>query len=164
MSSFSGNMADASFVSDPNLAFTSKGTPKFKRCNLELIEGFKGFGFTINSKMTPKLTIFDVEPGSPAQLAGIKKNDVLVEVNKKNVRRTAFEKVRMMMQEASKKGEVELLVISEEGYRWFKAKKKRFSKANKFTNENNVELYSSTRNLAAVAEQMNNGKKKYTKI
>lgn len=158
MSSF--NIGDASFISDPNLALSSKGTPKFKRCNLELIEGFKGFGFTINSKMKPKLTVFEVEPGSPAALAGIKKFDVLVEINKKNVRRTAFEKVRMMLQEASKKGDVELLVISEEGYKWFKAKKKRFSKANKLTNENNVELYSSTRNLASLVEQnsTNNGK------
>ena len=117
-------MADASFVSDPNLKFTSRNTPKFKRCNLELIEGFKGFGFTINAKMSPKLTIYNVEEGSPAELAGVRKFDVLVEINRKNVRRTAFEKVRMMLQEESKKGEVELLVISEKGYKWFKSKNK----------------------------------------
>ena len=86
--------------------------------------------------------IYDVDKNSPAEFAGLRQNDVIIEINNKNIRRTNFEKVRMMLSDAYIVGKVEVLVISKDGYAWFKQKKKRFSNATKLTNENNVELFS----------------------
>ena len=86
--------------------------------------------------------IHDVDKNSPAEFAGLRQNDVIIEINNKNIRRTSFEKVRMMLSDAYIVGKVEVLVISKEGYTWFKQKKKRFSNSTKLTNENNVELFS----------------------
>ena len=46
----------------------------------------------------------------------------------------------MLISEASKAGKVEILVISMDGYLWFKNKKKKFS--SKLTTSENVEYFS----------------------
>jgi C-terminal processing protease CtpA/Prc len=143
----------------PNLPFTAKNTPKFKRCTVIAISNFKGFGFTINSQVKPKYMIHDVDKNSPAEFAGLRQNDVIIEINNKNIRRTSFEKVRMMLSDAYIVGKVEVLVISKEGYTWFKQKKKRFSNSSKLTKENNVEVFSNEFQTATTTatEQINSG-------
>ena len=109
--------------------------------------------------------IHDVDKNSPAEFAGLRQNDVIIEINNKNIRRTSFEKVRMMLSDAYIVGKVEVLVISKEGYTWFKQKKKRFSNSTKLTNENNVELFSNvdrmneiqTTSTGITSEQINAG-------
>jgi hypothetical protein len=84
--------------------------------------------------------IFDVDANSPAEMAGLEKMDVLIEVNGKNIRRSSFDKVRFYLSQSYLTGKVEILVISKVGYLWFKERKKRFS--SKLANDSNVELYS----------------------
>lgn len=102
--------------------------PKFKKCTVILTPNFKGFGFKINRDLKPKYKICDVDKNSPAERANIQPNDVLIEINNKNIRRSKFEKVRNMLIDAVGVGRVDLLLISMEGYLWFKKKNKRFSK------------------------------------
>lgn len=148
-----GNIATGSVRSVPNLPYTSKNTPKFKRCTVVATPNFKGFGFTINSQVKPKYMIYEVDKNSPAEFAGLRKNDVLIEINNKNIRRTSFEKVRVLLSQAYLTNKVELLVISKEGYAWFKSRKKRFS--SKLTTENNVELFSNLDSLDAQQGKFN---------
>ena len=152
----SGNITSGSVRSVPNLPYTNKNTPKFKRCTVIAISNFKGFGFTINSQMKPKYMIHDVDKNSPAEFAGLRQNDVIIEINNKNIRRTSFEKIRMMLSEAYSVGKVEVLVISKEGYTWFKQRKKRFSNTTKLTNENNVELFSNIGSINEVSTATSN--------
>jgi hypothetical protein len=84
--------------------------------------------------------ICGVEENSPAFRANIRDNDILIEINNKNIRRSKFEKIRMLLSDANKKGKVELLVISLPGYNWYKSKNKRFS--SKLTTTENVEFFS----------------------
>ena len=88
--------------------------------------------------------ISGVERNSPAARANINEKDVLVEINSKNIRQSKFDKVRTLLGEAVKKGRVELLVISMEGYLWFKSKKKKFSQ--KLATADNVEYFSTENN------------------
>jgi C-terminal processing protease CtpA/Prc len=118
-----------------------KNTPKFKKCTLVTSPGYNGFGFKINKEFEPKFMICVVEKGSPASRANIGEKDVLVEINNKNIRRSKFDKVKELLSRAVGDGKVELLVISMEGYLWFKAKNKRFS--SKLTTIDNVEFFSS---------------------
>jgi hypothetical protein len=129
-------------ASVPNLPFKGKSAPKFKRITINASPNYQGFGFTINSQVKPKYMIFDVDVGSPSEMAGLEKMDVLIEVNGKNIRRSSFEKVRYYLSQSYLTGKVEILVISKDGYLWFKERKKRFS--SKLANDSNVELYSNS--------------------
>ena len=62
--------------------------PKFKRCLIELggADPNAGLGFTLNPKSNPKYRVCAVEPGSAAHTAGLRLNDILVELNGRSVR------------------------------------------------------------------------------
>ena len=123
---------------------TLKNAPKFKRCTLMTSANYSGFGFKINKELKPKYMICGVEENSPASRANICENDILIEINNKNIRRSKFDKVRLLLSDANKKGSVELLVISMIGYKWYKAKNKRFSQ--KLATTENVEFFSTASN------------------
>jgi C-terminal processing protease CtpA/Prc len=114
--------------------------PKFKRCTIKL-ESNNNFGFTLNSKVKPKYMIFAVEPASPAYAANLRTSDVIVGIDGKNIRRLKFDKVKQMLSDSRKNGQVEILAISKEGYLYYKNKKKRFS-STKLVTSDNTELYS----------------------
>jgi hypothetical protein len=103
--------------------------PKFKRLRIDRSPTFAGFGFKINKKIKPKYTAYDVANSSPAAWAGLTKMDVLIEINGKNIRRLSFETVCYFLTEAyNEHGGVTLLVISQEGYLWYKKRGKKFSR------------------------------------
>lgn len=128
-------------VGNLSTALGPNGKPKFKRCIVQLIPEFKGYGFTLNSKVKPKYMIFTVDPDSPSYAANLRATDVIVEIDKKNIRRMKFDKVRQLLSETQKNGQVEILAISKEGYMFFKNKKKRFS-STKLVTLDNTEPYS----------------------
>jgi C-terminal processing protease CtpA/Prc len=102
--------------------------PKFKRCVIQLIPEFQGLGFTLNSKIKPKYMIYSVDPNSPAHAANLRTNDIIVEIDRKNIRRVKFDKVRAMLSDVQRSNrQVEILAIDKEGYDFFKKKKKNFS-------------------------------------
>ncbi len=121
--------------------FSTTNKPKFKRCNVQLIPGFTGYGFNLNSKSKPKYSIFSVDPLSPAYAANLRATDVIVEIDKKNIRRLKFDKVRGMISESKQRGQVEILAISKEGYTYYKERRKRFSNKN-LVRPDNTEPYS----------------------
>lgn len=117
----------------------------------------EGFGFTLNSKIKQKYTIFTVDPDSPAYAANLRPTDVIVEINKKNIRRLKFEKVKNMLSESKNNGQVEILAISKEGYLFFKNKKKKFS-SRKLVTTDNTELHSTLDGIRTRASSVNNNR------
>ena len=84
-----------------------------------------------------------VEENSPAQRANVVESDVLIEINKKNIRREKFENVKEIVSNGLKSGKVELLLINMSGYKWFKNKNKRFSEIARFITPGNTDYFSS---------------------
>ena len=123
-----------------NVAVDS-GKPKFKRCNVQLLPEYSGYGFTLNSKSKPKYSIFSVDPLSPAYAANLRTTDVIVEINRKNIRRLKFDKVKQMLSESHKDGHVEILAIDKAGYLYYKERRKRFS-STKLVRDDNTEPFS----------------------
>ena len=116
--------------------------PKFKRCIVHLKPKFNGYGFYLNSNSQPKYSIFSVDPLSPAYAANLRTNDVIVEIDKKNIRRLNFDKIRQMLCETKQHGHVEILAISKEDYDYYKKKGVKLSNKN-LVKPNNTESYSS---------------------
>ncbi|XP_069801755.1 Na(+)/H(+) exchange regulatory cofactor NHE-RF3 [Dendropsophus ebraccatus] len=96
--------------------------PKHKPRLCRLTKGSSGFGFNLNAiKDIPGQYIKQVTKGGPADVAGIKEDDFLVEVNGVNVEKNAYEDVIMKIKDAG--ANVTLLVVSPEAYEYFKAQK-----------------------------------------
>jgi hypothetical protein len=83
-----------------------------------------------------------VEENSPAQEANVVEKDILIEINKKNIRKEKFETVKSIVSNALKARKIELLLISMDGYKFFKDKKKNFSNASTFLTSSNTEYFS----------------------
>lgn len=113
---------------------------KFKRCTVNLTPESDNFGFTLNSRIKPKYMIYDVAFNSPAYMANLRTNDVIVEIDRTNIRRLKFDKVKEMLNRSKQNRRVEVLAISKEGYLYYKNKKKRFSSTKLVTTEN-TEIY-----------------------
>jgi hypothetical protein len=141
-----GNLAPT----DPNYR------PKFKRCTITLIPEFPGLGFTLNSKIKPKYMIYSVDPNSPAYAGNLRTNDIIVEIDRKNIRKLKFDKVRQMLSEIQKKGQVEILAIDLDGYKWFKKRRQRFS-STRLVTQDNTEPYSTYDGLRSREQSINNG-------
>lgn len=75
----------------------------------------KGFGFTLLGQF-----VGGVEPGSPAEAAGLRDGDRLVEVNGVNVENYSHKDVAMEIVSIS--NEITLLVVENEGYEHHYAK------------------------------------------
>ncbi|XP_071994961.1 Na(+)/H(+) exchange regulatory cofactor NHE-RF3 [Engystomops pustulosus] len=106
----------------PATTTTSSTDPKHKPKLCRLTKGSSGFGFNLNAiKDVPGQFIKQVTKGGPADVAGIKEDDFLVEVNGVNVEKAAYEDVVLKIKEAGKN--VTLLVASQEAYEYFKAQK-----------------------------------------
>ena len=117
---------------------------------MHAIEGFDGFGFALNPRNKPKFSIYSVEPDSPAYSANLRANDVIVQINKQNIRRLKFDKVRQIIKEASEKGQIEILAIDQDGYNYNKQRKRRFSSKRLVTPEN-TDYFSTNYGLAATS-------------
>ncbi|CAH2219046.1 Na(+) H(+) exchange regulatory cofactor NHE-RF3, partial [Pelobates cultripes] len=96
--------------------------PKHKPRLCQLQKGTSGYGFNLNAiKEVPGQYIKQVVKGGPADVGGIKEDDILLEVNGVNVEKDAYEDVIVKIKNAG--GNLTLLVISQEAYDYFKSQK-----------------------------------------
>ncbi|KFV85319.1 Na(+)/H(+) exchange regulatory cofactor NHE-RF3, partial [Struthio camelus australis] len=88
----------------------------------KMVKGPSGFGFTVNMiKNKPGLFISEIQNGGPADAAGLKDNDFLVEVNGVNVLNEPYEKVVTRVQDSG--DELTLLVCSKDAYEYVQHQK-----------------------------------------
>ncbi|MEE6467628.1 hypothetical protein FKM82_007998 [Ascaphus truei] len=100
----------------------SSAAPKHKPKLCRLEKGTAGYGFHLNAiKEVPGQFIKQVVKGGPADVAGVKEEDMLLEVNGVNVEEEAYEDVVTRIRNAG--GKLTLLIVSQEAYEYFKAKK-----------------------------------------
>ncbi len=118
-----------------------KNDNRFKRCFLTLLSDYEGFGFTITPSSDPKLSIIEVDENSPAYKANLRKDDVIIECDKVNIRRFKFDEVLKLMRNGTVNQQIEILAISLKGYYYYKDRNKKFSSKKLVTIEN-TDLYS----------------------
>nr|XP_033796981.1 Na(+)/H(+) exchange regulatory cofactor NHE-RF3 [Geotrypetes seraphini]XP_033796982.1 Na(+)/H(+) exchange regulatory cofactor NHE-RF3 [Geotrypetes seraphini] len=104
----------------PTLTPQDNGAVNYKPKLCTLVKGPNGYGFHLNAiKNVPGQYIKEVVKGSPADISGLKDEDVLVEVNEVNVEMQFYEDVVMRIREAGPR--LTLLVTSRDAYEYFKA-------------------------------------------
>ena len=65
-----------------------------RRCHLRKVPDYEGYGFNLNAKKGKSgQYVGKVEPGSPADVAGLRDGDRVVEVNGENVSNENFSQV-----------------------------------------------------------------------
>ena len=68
--------------------------PPVRLCEVTKWQGFKGLGFQLNSTTkTWNHTVSKVDPGSPAEAAGLKPKDIIIEINGTNVTRESHKQI-----------------------------------------------------------------------
>lgn len=106
----------------PAPAPLASSSPDHKPKLCRLVKGDNGYGFHLNAiRGQPGPFVKEVQEGSPAQLAGLEDEDVIVEVNGVNVLDELYEKVVDRIQSSGKN--VTLLVCGKKAYDYFQAKK-----------------------------------------
>ncbi len=106
--------------------------------------GVFGFGLVLPQRnVKPKHSILGVEENSPAWLANIRKLDVIIEINGENVRRIDYAGLIKRIENCAANRRMELLVISKEGYNYYKNRNKKFSSKKLVSQDYMVEDYSS---------------------
>ncbi|XP_053918833.1 Na(+)/H(+) exchange regulatory cofactor NHE-RF3 [Cuculus canorus] len=84
----------------------------------KMVKGPSGYGFSLNMiKNKPELFISEVQNHGPADTAGVKNNDFLVEVNGVNVMNESYDKVVARIQDSGDR--LTLLVCSKDAYQYF---------------------------------------------
>ncbi|XP_062430724.1 Na(+)/H(+) exchange regulatory cofactor NHE-RF3 [Rhea pennata] len=88
----------------------------------KMVKGPSGFGFNLNViKNKPGLFVSEIQNNGPADTAGLKDNDFLVEVNGVNVMNEPYEKVVTRVQDSG--DELTLLVCSKDAYEYLQQQK-----------------------------------------
>ncbi|NWI10142.1 NHRF3 protein, partial [Crypturellus soui] len=108
-------------VKDPSPAKTEEKTELHTEQKVDkprickMVKGPNGFGFNLNMiKNKPGLFINEVQNGEPADIAGLKDNDFLIEVNGVNVMDEPYQQVVKRVKDSGDK--VTLLVCSKDAY------------------------------------------------
>ncbi|KAM8812343.1 Na(+)/H(+) exchange regulatory cofactor NHE-RF3 [Rhynchonycteris naso] len=105
-------------ISSPDTTKEIDHKPKLCR----LVKGENGYGFHLNAiRGQPGPFVKEVQKGSPAYLAGLEDEDIIIEVNGVNVLDELYEKVVDRIQSSGKN--VTLLVCGKKAYDYFQAKK-----------------------------------------
>ena len=100
--------------------------PAPRLCTLTKKEDHDGYGFSLyKKKNTPGQFIGTVEAGSPAEEAGLREGDKLIEVNEVDVRQESHKQVVQRVRELP--SEVMLLVVDSEHEDYHKEKKMKIS-------------------------------------
>ncbi len=111
---------------------------------LDKDQGLGGFGLIMSTNtQRPKHYIIDVEPFSIAHRANLRKYDVIVEIGGENVRRLSEHEVLRLLESGAYNRELEMLVISYEGYNHYKQKNCKFSSKKLTTNEDIIDTFNS---------------------
>ncbi|UJR31719.1 hypothetical protein I4U23_019199 [Adineta vaga] len=105
--------------------------PEMRRCTIRPWSAYRDLGFEISQSPNTfgggaGYQIKSLKRNSPAQKAEIRNDDYIIEVNRLNIENDDFEDLRDNIRNIYKKDkEIELLVIDEEGYEWYKSHKHR---------------------------------------
>ncbi|CAK6439820.1 unnamed protein product [Pipistrellus nathusii] len=116
------HLPNGSVTEAPVPAPAASSRPDHKPRLCRLVKGDDGYGFHLNAiRGRPGPYVKEVQEGSPAQLAGLEDEDVIVEVNGVNVLDELYEKVVDRVQSSG--NSVTLLVCGKKAYEYFQAKK-----------------------------------------
>ncbi|XP_039697329.1 Na(+)/H(+) exchange regulatory cofactor NHE-RF3 isoform X2 [Pteropus medius] len=112
--------APAAPLDGPSPDATEEAEHKPKLCRL--VKGEQGYGFHLNAlRGQPGSFVKEVQQGSPADLAGLEDEDIVIEVNGVNVLDEPYETVVDRVQSSG--NEVTLLVCGKVAYDYFQAEK-----------------------------------------
>ena len=102
-------------------------------CILRIWPDFQGYGFNMHAeKGKPGQYIGKVDDGSPADAAGLREGDRIIEVNKHNVEEDSHQGVVTKIK--SVPGETQLLVVDTEADNYFKGKGVNISSSSPYVN------------------------------
>lgn len=98
--------------------------PSPRLCLLRRWPNFEGgFGFNLYEGLinsTGALKVEEVVRNSPAEAGGLRKNDVIIEINGNNIEFKSFFRLVEMLKEACNQNEMELLVLAEPDAEWYR--------------------------------------------
>jgi hypothetical protein len=100
--------------------------PSPRLCLLRRWPNFEGgFGFKLYEDLissTGALKVEEVVRHSPAEAGGLRKNDVIVEINRDNIEYKSFFRLVEILKEACSQNEMELLVLAEQDADWYRVR------------------------------------------
>lgn len=100
--------------------------PSPRLCLLRRWPNFEGgFGFNLYEDLfssTGALKVEEVVRHSPAEAGGLRKNDVIIEINGDNIELKSFFPLVEILKEACSKAEMELLVLAEQDAQWYRVR------------------------------------------
>ena len=79
--------------------------------NLTKKTDFLGLGFSISQSDEGPHKIVDIEPGSPAEEAGLKQNDLIIKINNQDVVGQRYHRMAAMLKTESQIGHLKIEVI-----------------------------------------------------
>lgn len=97
--------------------------PSPRLCLLRKWPNFEGFGFTLCEELLNTLGSLKVESvikNSPAEIGGLRINDIIIEINNEYVEYKSFFDLIKILQDALSQDDIELLVLSELDADWYK--------------------------------------------
>ncbi|KAK6633779.1 hypothetical protein RUM44_004386 [Polyplax serrata] len=113
-----GLVVDDIMANELNGNLTAK--PVVRLCHLVKWPDYDGYGFNLHANMNkPGQFIGNVEEGSPAQAAGLKEGDRIVEVNGANINGEVHKQVVSRIKQNP--NETKLLVVDKESSEYFQA-------------------------------------------
>ena len=97
--------------------------PSPRLCLLRRWPNFEGgFGFNLHEDLmssTGALKVEHVSRHSPAEAGGLRKNDVIIEINNEKIESKLFFHLLEILKEACNQNEMELLVLAESDAEWY---------------------------------------------
>ena len=90
---------------------------KFKRLKLHIPSNLNSFGISIAQfKENSYKKVVKIENDSPADLKGLKENDVIFEINNLNIKNLDMNQIRAILTTSLRKKEVEFLILNLEDF------------------------------------------------
>jgi hypothetical protein len=100
--------------------------PSPRLCLLRRWPNFEGgFGFNLYEDLissTGALKVEEVVRHSPAEAGGLRRNDVIIEINGDNIEFKSFFRLVEILKEACSQSEMELLVLAEHDAEWYRVR------------------------------------------
>ncbi|CAF1169404.1 unnamed protein product, partial [Didymodactylos carnosus] len=108
--------------------------PKLRQCHIRPWPHYQQLGFSL-TQSDGGYTIHQLRLDSPAAHTGIRNNDHLIEVNNVNIENTSYSHVLNLIDTSyNRDGELNLLVIDDEGYQWYKQNRLKFDPKSPYSN------------------------------